>query len=148
MKISDLLSSENSVANIRVSEKAALLKELCARAAISLNLEADALLRGLLKREELGSTGVGGGIAIPHARIPGIQRPFGVLARLTKPIEFNAVDERPVDIAFMLLLPGTPVGEELNALASVTRKLRDPSVVARIRKAPDGASMYRAITGA
>jgi PTS system nitrogen regulatory IIA component len=146
MKISDFLSPENSSANVRVSDKTTLLKELCARAATSLNMEADALLRAVVKREELGSTGVGGGIAIPHARVEGVQRPFGLFARLGKPIDYDAVDDRPVDIAFMLLLPSIPAGEQLNALASVTRKLRNPSIIARIRKAPNGASMYRAIT--
>jgi PTS system nitrogen regulatory IIA component len=142
MNISDFLVPENSITGMRAADKTVLLKELCARAAAALNLETDTVLSAILKREELGSTGVGGGIAIPHARIRGVQQPFGIFARLVTPIDYSAVDDRPVDVVFMLLLPSTPVGDQLNALAGVARKLRDSAIVARIRKAPDGASMY------
>jgi Phosphoenolpyruvate-dependent sugar phosphotransferase system, EIIA 2 len=80
----------------------------------------------ILKREELGSTGTGGGVAIPHARIQELNEPFGIFARLNRPIDFQAIDTRPVDLVFLLLLPGDPVGEQLKALATVARKLRDP----------------------
>jgi PTS system nitrogen regulatory IIA component len=146
MDIREFLSPNNAIADVRVSDKMALLKELCGRAAAALNLETSVLLTAMLKREELGSTGVGGGIAIPHARIQGVQKPFGIFARLAKPLDYNAVDNRPVDLVFMLLLPSTPAGEQLNALASVARKLRDQTLVARIRKTPNSASLYQAIT--
>jgi PTS system nitrogen regulatory IIA component len=146
MAISDFLSPNNSIIDVRISDNTALLKELCALAARLLNLETEAILAAMLKREELGSTGVGGGVAIPHARIDGVQQPFGIFARLAKPIEFSAVDDQPVDIVFMLLFPGTPSREQLTALASVARRLRDQKTVASIRKAPDQASLYRALT--
>jgi PTS system nitrogen regulatory IIA component len=146
MDISDFLSPESSIVGMRAADKTGLLKELCARAAAALKLEIDAVLSAMLKREELGSTGVGGGIAIPHARLQGVEQPFGILARLAKPIDYSAVDDRPVDVVFMLLLPSTPAGEQLNALANVARKLRNPAISARIRCAPDCASLHRALT--
>jgi PTS system nitrogen regulatory IIA component len=89
-----------------------LLKELADRAASSLSLPADRILSELLKRETLGSTGTGGGIAIPHARIPGLDKPFGILVRLRQPIDFNAIDSQPVDLLFLLLLPVTSDKEQ------------------------------------
>jgi PTS system nitrogen regulatory IIA component len=147
MNISDFLSPENSTVGVRASDKTVLLKELCARVAAAVGLEPGVVLNAILKREELGSTGVGGGIAIPHARIEGVQKPFGMFARLAKPIDYSAVDDRPVDVVFMLLLPDKPAGDQLNALAGVARRLRNPAIVARIRKAPNGRSVAGAPRG-
>ena len=82
-----------------------MLQELSAKAAGSLGVPVDQVAPDLLKREDLGSTGIGGGVAIPHARLPDLQRPFGLFARLKQPIEFDAIDGQPVDIVFVLLLP-------------------------------------------
>jgi PTS system nitrogen regulatory IIA component len=101
----------------------------------------------ILRREELGSTGTGGGVAIPHARIQGLNRSFGILARLNRPIDFEAIDGRPVDLVFLLLLPANPVGEQLKALASVARKLRDPACLRDLRSASSSAGLYDAMTG-
>jgi nitrogen PTS system EIIA component len=99
----------------------------------------------LLQREQLGSTGTGGGIALPHARLVGVDKPFGMLVRLAKPIDFDAIDGKPVDIAFLLLLPAGAQGEQLNALASVARKLRDAEVLRTVRGARDGNALYEAL---
>jgi PTS system nitrogen regulatory IIA component len=99
-----------------------------------------------LKREELGSTGTGGGVALPHARIQGLNRSFGILARLNKPIDFEAIDGRPVDLVFLLLLPSNPVGEQLKALASVARKFRDAACLRDLRAASGSAGLYDAMT--
>jgi PTS system nitrogen regulatory IIA component len=92
----------------------------------------------------LGSTGTGGGIAIPHARLAGVARPFGMLVSLAKAIDFDAIDGRPVDIVCLLLLPTNSQGEQLNALACAARTLRDSDALRNIRHAGDDAALYRA----
>src|ERR1700710_1006196 len=92
MKISDLLSPNDVMIDVRVSKKRQLLQELAARAAEGLGLRVDQVAPDLLKREELGSTGIGRGVAIPHARLPDVQRPHGLLVKLKVPIEFDAID--------------------------------------------------------
>jgi PTS system nitrogen regulatory IIA component len=105
MKISDLLSPKDVLVDVRTSNKRQLLQEFAARAADSLGLRVDQVAPYLIKREELGSTGIGRGVAIPHARLPDLQRPYGLLAKLRHPIEFEAIDGQAVDIVFVLLLP-------------------------------------------
>jgi nitrogen PTS system EIIA component len=145
MDIRQFLSPSETIANVRAADKTRLLKELCVRAAQALKLDEADISAEILKREELGSTGVGGGIAIPHARIQKVQKPFGVLARLRKPMDFNAIDGQPVDIVFLLLLPVTQAGEQLNALAAVARKLRDPKTARDLRSASDSAGLFEAM---
>jgi PTS system nitrogen regulatory IIA component len=91
MKISDLLSPTDVLIDVRASNKRLLLQEFAAKAAVSLGLHIDQIAPYLLKREELGSTGIGHGVAIPHARLPDLQRPYGLLAKLKQPIEFDAI---------------------------------------------------------
>jgi nitrogen PTS system EIIA component len=145
MKISDLLSPADVLIDVRASNKRLLLQELAAKAATSLNLRVDQIVPDLLKREELGSTGVGGGVAIPHARLPDLQRPFGLLARLKQPIEFDAIDGQPVDIVFTLLLPAAAENAQLSALALVARALRPPENLVRLRGAKNTSELYFAI---
>jgi PTS system nitrogen regulatory IIA component len=113
MKINDFLSPNDAMVETRVLDKVQLLEELSRRAAASLRLAPDLVANAILKREELGSTGMGSGVAIPHARFPDLRKPFGLLARLRKPIDFEAVDGRPVDIVFLLL------GERFRQLSDV-----------------------------
>lgn len=145
MKISDLLSPADVMIDVRTSNKRLLLQELAAKAAASLNLRVDRIAPELLKREELGCTGVGGGVAIPHARIPDLQRPFGLLAKLKQPVEFGAIDEQAVDIVFVLLLPANAAYGQLGALALVARSLRAVATHRRIRGARDAAELYAAM---
>jgi PTS system nitrogen regulatory IIA component len=100
----------------------------------------------LIKREQLGSTGIGGGIAIPHARFHQVARPLAIFVRLKKPIDFDAVDDQPVDTVVLLLLPDVPNGERLGALACIARKLRDPAIMVAVRRARDSAEIYRTLT--
>jgi nitrogen PTS system EIIA component len=113
MDIKEFLSPTDILVDVRASDKTRLLQELARRAAAALNLPAERISMEILKREELGSTGTGGGVAIPHARIHGLNRSFGILARLNRPIDFDAIDRRPVDLVFLLLLPDNPVSEQL-----------------------------------
>jgi PTS system nitrogen regulatory IIA component len=145
MKISDLLSPADVLIDVRASNKRLLLQELAAKAATSLNLRVDQIVPDLLKREELGSTGVGGGVAIPHARLPDLQRPFGLLARLKQPIEFDAIDGQPVDIVFVLLLPANVEEGQLGALALVARTLRSSETLGRLRRARDASELHSAM---
>jgi PTS system nitrogen regulatory IIA component len=145
MKISDLLSSNDVMIDIRTSNKRLLLQELAARAAASLGLNVDQVAPYLLKREDLGSTGIGRGVAIPHARLPDVQRPYGLLARLKAPIEFDAIDGEAVDIVFVLLLPAAAENGQIGALAQVARTLRPEENLARLRAARNTSELYSAI---
>ena len=142
MNIKDILSLPN-VVEVRAADKTKVLQELCRRASTAGALPVEFVTREVLKREELGSTGVGQGVAIPHARLADIAKPFGILARLRNPIDFDAVDGRLVDLVFLLLLPQSQPSEQLNVLACVARKLRDPAAVSRMRAATDTAGLYR-----
>ena len=142
MKIKEFLAPSNVLGDLAVAGKVVLLQGLAQRASDTLKLPAEPIASALLKREELGSTGTGGGIAIPHARIPGLDRPFGVLVRLKQPIDFDAIDDQPVDLLFMLLLPVASNKEQLNALASVARILRNTESVRSLRCARDSADLF------
>jgi PTS system nitrogen regulatory IIA component len=109
------------------------------------DLSANEVCTQITKREELGSTGVGNGVALPHARLRGLSTPFGLFARLRHGIDFEAIDNQPVDIIFLLLLPDGAGASQLNALASVSRALREPETLQRIRSAADRDSLFQAI---
>lgn len=146
MNISDFLSPADATIDVAAADKKKLLMELSRNVAAKLNRRDEPILAALTKREEFGSTGVGGGVAIPHARFADIRKPLGMLVRLKRPMEYDAVDGKPVDIVFLLLLPEADGGGQLGALASVARRLRDPVVTAALRHARDGAEMYRSLT--
>ena len=147
MVTADFLSAANVFADFVASDKAQVLQELSNRAAAAAKLNGGAVSKAILKREELGSTGTGDGIGIPHARFPELKKPLGLLARLRKAIDFEAIDGKPVDIVFLLLLPDTAKGDQLNALASVARRLRNPETIIKIRSATDNGQLYRAFVG-
>ncbi len=145
MRISDLLSPTDVMIDVRASNKRQLLQEFAAKAADSLGLRVDQIAPHLLKREELGSTGVGGGVAIPHARLLDVQRPYGLLAKLKQGIDFDAIDGKPVDIVFVLLLPAAVENGQLGPLALVARTLRPPENLVRLRAAKTASELYSAI---
>jgi nitrogen PTS system EIIA component len=147
MTIDELLAPADVVHGLRVANKKALLKDLAHLSSPALGLYPDDVLAALARREDLGSTGVGDGVALPHARLDGVRRPFGLLARLREPVAFEAVDERPVDLVFLLLLPAAAQGEHLNALACVARKLRDPETALALRGARDATGLYALVRG-
>ena len=145
MDIKDFLTPSDVLVGIRTSDKTRLLEDLCGRAASILKIDADKITGDILKREELGSTGIGGGVAIPHARIAVVKKPFGLLARLKSAIEYDAIDRQPVDLVFLLLLPTAPAGEQLNTLALVARRLRDANITRIARRATDASGLYAAV---
>ena len=145
MNIQDFLSPNDVTIDVTLANKQKLLIDLADKAGSRLRLPPDTILTELSKREELGSTGVGNGVAIPHARFNQIDRPFGMLFRLRQPSEFEALDGKPIDIVFLLLLPESAKGEQLSALACVARKLRNPAVTAALRKAPNATETFRVL---
>lgn len=139
------LSPEHVVPALRAAGKQAVLQEVARRAAPALGLAPETLLAALERREALGSTGIGGGIALPHARLEAVARPFGLLARCRPPAAFEALDDRPVDLVVLLVLPANPEDDPDNALAGVSRRLRDPRVARAIREARDAGAMHAAL---
>jgi PTS system nitrogen regulatory IIA component len=149
MKIPDFLSATNVLIGVAATDKKKLLAELARKAGVIVDMLPERVLAELLKREELGSTGMGGGVAIPHARFEQVRKPLGILVRLRKPLDFDAVDGEPVDIVFLLLLPkGAPAGDQLGALAAIARELRNPATTQALRRARDTKQMYDALTAA
>ena len=145
MEIRDFLSSDHILLDLRASDKGRLLRELSALAASELGLDPNDVAEQIDKREELGSTGVGNGLALPHARLNGLESPFGLLARLHQKLDFDAIDGQPVDIVFLLLLPGAGDGTKGNALACIARALRDPETLWKVRRGPNRETLFRAV---
>ncbi len=137
-----LLAANHVLHDLAVENKQQALHELSRLAAPITGLDAHVIFDVLFAREKLGTTGVGHGIAIPHGRAEGLERVFGFFARLEKPIDFDAIDEKPVDLVFMLLAPAEAGADHLKALAKVSRMFRNPSFCEKLRKSADA----RAIT--
>lgn len=145
MNIQDFLSPSDVTINLAVANKQKLLLELADKAGSRLRLPPEQIFAELSKREEFGSTGVGDGVAIPHARFDQIEKPFGIFLRLRQPIAFDALDGKPIDIVFLLLLPEGAKGEQLSALACVARKLKSPAIRAALRNAPNATETFRVL---
>jgi PTS system nitrogen regulatory IIA component len=137
MESQELLDATGVMLDLHASSKKHLFEQLAERAATLTGVHQRVLFDMLLERERLGSTGVGDGVAIPHARPNGIGRIHGLFARLAKPIPFDAPDDEPVDLVFLLLAPPSEGGDHLKALARVARTLRDRTVRAQLRAARD-----------
>ena len=146
MHLSDFISPESVLPSLRVKTKKQLLQELASRAARYTGLPARFIFDVLLQRERLGSTGLGQGIAIPHGKIPGLKGIVGIFARLSEPIDFEAVDGEPVDIVFLLLAPEGAGADHLKALARISRLLREGSAVEKLRGSRDAAALYAVLT--
>ncbi|VAW02969.1 PTS system nitrogen-specific IIA component, PtsN [hydrothermal vent metagenome] len=137
MTINELLSEERVFLRAKSSGKKQVLRLLASLAAKTLDVDEAIVLASLQERERLSSTGVGGGVAIPHARLDGLDQVKGIFVRFEQPISFDAVDDAPVDLFFMLLAPKQAGAEHLKALAQVSRCLRLPQMRERLRLAPD-----------
>jgi PTS system nitrogen regulatory IIA component len=143
VEIADILPGPDAVlACVKASGKKALLGELATRAATLFKLDERRLFDRLLERERLGSTGIGGGIAIPHGRMPALAAPVGLFARLVQPIDFESIDERPVDLVFLLIAPEGAGADHLKALARVSRLLRDRALVEKLRATDKADALY------
>ena len=133
MELTDLLDGECIVANLRATSKKQVLQELARRAADITNIDERKIFAVLMDRERLGTTGVGSGIAIPHGKLLELDRLYGIFARLEKPVDFQSIDERPVDLIFVLLAPEEAGADHLKALARVSRLLRDQNTCEKLR---------------
>lgn len=142
MEIEDLLSAENVLGDYKASSKKQALQALSRKLAEYAELDPRSVFDKLLEREKLGSTGVGKGVAIPHARIEGLVEIKGLFARLANPIDFDSVDGQPIDIVFMLLAPVDAGADHLKALARVSRLLRDENTLKKLRATTDDSALY------
>ena len=146
MKISDLVSPESVISKLRARSKKQALQELSKRLAPLVHQDEGVIFDVLLEREKLGTTGVGTGIAIPHGKLPNLNKLHGMFARLEHPIDFEAIDEQPVDLIFLLLAPESAGADHLKALARVSRLLRDSAACENLRKAENSADIYSLLT--
>lgn len=144
----DLVSSQSVDAALAGTTKKDVLHNLAAKAATLLGKDKFAVFDVLWERERLGTTGIGQSIAIPHGRVPGLKKVFGFLARLEQPVNFEAIDDKPVDLVFLLLSPEGAGADHLHALASVSRLLRNPALCTQLRKAKDSSGIYKILTEA
>jgi PTS system nitrogen regulatory IIA component len=142
MTLTDLVAPNAILPALKVNSKKQAIQELAARAAVLTDQNERAVLEILLQREKLGSTAVGNGVAIPHGKLPKLGRLFGLFARLERPIDFEALDEQPVDLIFLLLAPEAAGADHLKALARVARLLRDPENAKRLRESRDADAIY------
>jgi nitrogen PTS system EIIA component len=144
---SDLVVPATVCTKLSISGKKQLFQKLAELAANAYSLDAGEVYDRLLERERLGSTGFGGGVAIPHAKIDGLDQVYGIALRLDEPIAFEAVDDAPVDVVFSLLSPADSGAEHLKTLARVSRYLRNEQNIARIRGVGSDAALLALLTG-
>jgi PTS system nitrogen regulatory IIA component len=142
----DLITPQAILPNLKAGNKKQALQELARKASELTGQHERAIFDVLLERERLGTTGVGHGIAIPHGKLSSLDRVHGVFARLERPIDFDAIDEQPVDLIFLLLAPEQAGADHLKALARVSRLLRDQSMCEKLRGAESGDAIYALLT--
>ncbi len=145
--MAELIVPERIVLDLRARSKRQLLQELAELAARDTEIDASRVLAALLEREKLGTTAIGEGIAIPHAKIEGLERILGGFVRLAEPLDFEALDEQPVDLVFFILAPVAASTEHLKALARLARLLRDPELRTRLRSESDIGRVYELLAG-
>ncbi|MEQ8319838.1 MAG: PTS IIA-like nitrogen regulatory protein PtsN [Rhodospirillales bacterium] len=146
MELSDLLDSDSIVANLRATSKKQALQELARKAADVTGLDERKVFGVLMDRERLGTTGVGSGIAIPHGKLADLDQLYGIFARLEKPVDFQSIDDRPVDLIFVLLAPEEAGADHLKALARVSRLLRDHDICDKLRATGESDALYAIMT--
>jgi len=146
MELNDLLSLEGVVPALKAQSKKQVLQEMAAKAASLTGLPEREIFDTLLHRERLGSTGIGDGIAIPHGKLVQLDGIVGVFARLDRPVDFDSLDDQPVDLVFLLLAPEGAGADHLKALARIARVLRDGETAAKLRASRESAALYALLT--
>jgi PTS system nitrogen regulatory IIA component len=146
--ISDLITPATIVPSLKVTSKKQALQELARLGSEATGVGEREIFEILLERERLGTTGVGGGIAIPHGKLPGLKGLRGIFARVEQPIDFDSIDEQPVDLIFLLLAPETAGADHLKALARVSRQLRDREICEKLRGSDTADALYALLTEA
>lgn len=146
MDLGDLISADSVIATMSANSKKQVLQTLSAHAARHTDLLERDIFDTLLQRERLGSTGVGRGVAIPHGKLNGLPHIVGLFARLEQPVEFESVDGEPVDLVFLLLAPESAGADHLKALARISRLLRQPASIEKLRTSKDSSAIYSLLT--
>ena len=146
MELGDLLTRDGIIPLLKSKTKKLAIQELAERAATLSGVPTRDVLEGLMQRERLGSTGLGRGIAIPHAKFKQIEKIICLFARLDEPVDFEALDGEPVDLVFVLLAPEHASGDHLKALARISRLLREPKTLERLRSSRDKSVLYAILT--
>lgn len=146
MDLGDILAAQGIISSLKVRNKKQALQEMAARAADLTGLESREIYNAIVQRERLGSTGLGRGIAVPHVKFRALRRMVCLFARLDEPIDFDASDGEPVDLIFLLLAPEHASGDHLKALARISRLVREPLLLERLRSATDATSLRTVLT--
>lgn len=146
MTLSTLLCADQVITGIKAGNKKQLLQELASHAAGFSHIDERSIYETLLQRERLGSTGIGNGIAIPHGRIAGLKRITGLFAHLARPVDFDAQDGKDVDLVFLLLAPEEAGADHLQALARISRLLRTPHMIEKLRQSENSDALYAILT--
>ncbi|WP_394693093.1 PTS IIA-like nitrogen regulatory protein PtsN [Hyphobacterium sp.] len=146
MALPDLLSAETVLGSLSATNRKQALQMISEAAAAKLGLDSRIIFDAVMERERLGSTGVGDGVAIPHARLEGLDHVFGLFAKLKNPIDFDAIDGRPVDLVFLLLAPETSGAEHLKALARISRVFRREDIRSHLRATETRDGMVAILT--
>ena len=146
MSLEEIIDVHSVLPSVKAQNKKQLLQDLAQAMGKNLALDHRIVFETLLTREKLGSTGIGQGVAIPHGKLNSVDRVRGLFARLSQPIEFDAVDSMPVDLVFVLLAPDQAGADHLKALARISRTLRDPAVVAKLRGTDTAEGLYAILT--
>lgn len=146
MDLSDLIAPEAIIPALKANCKKQLLQIMAEKVAATSGLSEREVFDTILQREKLGSTGVGNGIAIPHGKLPDIEKIIGVFARLEHPVDFEALDDQPVDLVFLLLAPESAGADHLKALSRVARLLRNPDMVNKLRNTHEAQALYALLT--
>lgn len=147
MEITDILDRDAIVLSLKVTSKRQVLEDLAARAAAATGLSKAEIFCVLQERERLGTTGVGGGVAVPHGKLAGLDRLYACFARLDAPVDFESVDDETVDLVFLLLAPETAGADHLKALGRISRLLRDRSTCDSLRSAPTPETVQSLLAG-
>ncbi len=146
MDLGDLVGSDCVISSHNAASKKQVLEDLAELASKKTGVPVRDIFETLLQRERLGSTGVGNGIAIPHGKLANLPEIFGVFARLENPIDFDALDNVPVDLVFLLLAPENAGADHLKALARIARLMRDADMIKKLRQTVDEAGIYALLT--
>jgi nitrogen PTS system EIIA component len=146
MPLIDFLAPKAVIPALKVNSKKQAIVELAARAAALTGQNERLIVETLQQREKLGSTGIGQGVAIPHAKLPKLDKLTGIFARLDRAIEFDSLDNQPVDLIFLLLAPEGAGADHLKALARIARLLRDPEVAQKLRESRKAEALYAVLT--
>lgn len=147
MEISEFLTPDRVLLDVRSRDKGQLIGEIARMfGRLVPALSPETIESALLAREQLGSTGLGAGFALPHARIEGLDAYVGLFVRLVRPIDFEAIDGKPVQLVFVLLIPFDSATSHVAALAAISRRFRDAALVAKLRKAETQAEAYGFLT--